>query len=177
MADYDDDLDSQGKMLAQADAGGGTRPNQRLETANTLLQDRRVRAFLGALAQGESAGRYNAIVGGGTFQDYSQHPNIYVPKYDSTEAGAYQFNNGTWKEQASALGLTDFAPYSQDLAAVDLLRRLGSIQKLNSGDLEGAVFSAARRWESLPAEESGSSRLGAKRSLENFKNEYYSRLY
>lgn len=152
-------------------------PNARSQAAESLLQDHRVQAFLGALRDGESGDAYNEIVGGGTFDDYSRHPRIYVPKYDSTSAGAYQFNYPTWSEQASKLGLQDFSPYSQDLAAVNLLNQLGTIPKLFSDDLDGAIFSAAQRWESLRIDNSGKSTKGNPRSIEQFKNNYYHRLY
>lgn len=136
-----------------------------------------MQAFLGALADGESNGRYNALVGGGTFQDYSRHPDVYVRKYDSTSAGAYQFNYPTWRERASLLGLNDFSPHSQDLAAVDTLNQLGAIPKIFSDDIDGAVNAAAKKWESLPTDSNGRSIKGNPRSLDNFKSDYYRRLY
>ncbi|MDE2474674.1 MAG: glycoside hydrolase family 104 protein [Alphaproteobacteria bacterium] len=148
--------------------------NANVNAANQLLQEPRVRAFLGALGNAESGNRYNVIVGGGTFDDYSRHPNIKVGK--STEAGAYQFNNGTWGDEVKRLGLTDFSPASQDIAAVDLLNRLGALPKLLSNDVDGAVFSAAQRWESLPQDYSQRSRNGAVRSLGGFRNDYFGRL-
>lgn len=151
-----------------------TRQNSRLQTAESLLQDNRVQAFLGALAKVESSNRYNVIVGGSTFDDYSRHPNIMVGK--SSEAGAYQFNNPTWSEQANQLGLHDFSPTSQDLAAVNLLNTLGAIPKLQSNDIDGAVFSAAQRWDSLPRDYGGTSRTGAPRSLQRFRDDYFGRL-
>ena len=162
------------------------------QQADSLLQDRRVQAFLGALRQGESNGQYNKIVNGGTadgrfinggtFGDYSQHPNKSVPQPDgksSTAAGAYQITFPTWRERAQGLGLKDFSPDSQDLAAVDLLQQTGAIDKLRGGDLNGAIYSAAKSWESLPAGGNEKSRLGAPRpgAIQSFTNEYNHRLY
>lgn len=149
--------------------------NARLQQAQDLLQDHRVQAFLGALAQGESNGRYNVIIGGRTFDDYSRHPNVKVG--DSTAAGAYQFIYPTWVKQAGRLGLSDFSAESQDLAAVNLLREIGAVPRLLSGDVDGAVYAAGKQWESLPVDQTGRSTQGNPRSLQNFKNEYYSRLY
>lgn len=171
-------------VLAQAQAfhvasTAGSAPltafqNANVNTANQLLQEPRVRAFLGALGNVESGNRYNVIVGGGTFGDYSQHPNITVG--GSSEAGAYQFNHGTWGDEVKRLGLTDFSPPSQDLAAVDLLNRLGALPKLLSNDVDGAIFSAAKRWDSLPLDQSQRSHSGAIRSLDSFRNNYFGRL-
>lgn len=160
------------------DSTGNALPaNPLRDQAESLLQDHRVQAFLGALAQGESDDHYNSIVGGGSFDDFSQHPNVLVPKYNSTAAGAYQFTHGTRGDQIKRLGLEDFSPHSQDLAAVDLLQQTGAIRNLLSDNLDGAVFSAAKRWESLPANSSGKSWRGAPRSIQDFKNNYYNRLY
>jgi muramidase (phage lysozyme) len=109
-----------------------------------------------------------------------EHPNISVqvnPTTKSTAAGAYQFNNPTWNEQSSKLNLQDFSPHSQDLAAVNLLRELGAIPKLLSGDIDGAIFSAAQRWDSLPIDNRGVSKWGSKAPLDRFKNNYYGHLY
>jgi muramidase (phage lysozyme) len=76
------------------------------------------------------------------------------------------------------LGLKDFSPPSQDLAAVNKLRDLGAIDDLiKNDDLDGAIFSAAKQWYSLPVDSSGKNHQGAMKSIDNFKNEYYSHLY
>jgi muramidase (phage lysozyme) len=78
-------------------------PNPLRDQAQSLLQDRRVQAFLEALRQGESGGQYNIINGGRKFDNnYSAHPNISVPQPKgppSTAAGAYQFIYPTWSAQ------------------------------------------------------------------------------
>ena len=68
----------------------------------------------------------------------------------STAAGAYQMIKPTWLGLAQRLGLRDFGPTSQDAAAGLLLRDCGALQKLNRGDLAGAVQAARRTWASLP---------------------------
>lgn len=81
------------------------------------------RFVLDKIASGE-APDYNVLFGGGTFKDFSRHPGIRTPipgKNDySTAAGRYQFIEDTWKGQAEKLGLKDFSPGSQDIAAWDL---------------------------------------------------------
>lgn len=177
MSDFGTELPTISSDGAPDSANNVLPPNPQREQAESLLQDHRVQAFLGALAQGESGDNYNSIVGGGSFDDFSQHPNVYVPKYNSTAAGAYQFTHGTWNGQVKRLGLQDFSPHSQDLAAVDLLQQQGAIRNLLSDNLDGAIFSAARDWYSLPAGNSGKNRSGAPKSIQDFKNNYYSRLY
>lgn len=83
-------------------------------------------ALLGALASKESAGRYDALYGGGSFSDFSQFPQWsgkMGPAGMSHAAGAYQFQPGTWKDAQKALGLRDFSPESQDKAAWWLAQR------------------------------------------------------
>jgi len=119
----------------------------RLETDNALLGEPHVQALL-ATIRGREGQEYNKIVGGQTFNDYSQHPNTKVG--ESTAAGAYQFTHPTWTDQQNALGLPDFTPQSQDQAAVDILRRLHATDRLLSDDINGAVFNAGQRWQAFP---------------------------
>jgi len=121
----------------------------RLQTDQALSNDPRVQAFLATL-RGQEGQRYDAVVGGGSFDDYSQHPDIGVG--DSHAAGAYQFQPGTWAPIQRALNLPDFSPDSQDLAAVDLLRHTGAADKLLAGDLNGAVFAASGQWSGMPSQ-------------------------
>lgn len=76
------------------------------------------------------------------------------PPCYSSAAGAYQFRTGTWNEmrQAGPWGprLPDFSPASQDEAARRLLSRLGALERLQAGDVEGAITRAGKAWASLP---------------------------
>ena len=56
-----------------------------------------------------------------------------ITDHKSTAAGAYQFINDTWNGAASALGLGDFSPRSQDMAAVWLLQKNGSLADVMAG--------------------------------------------
>ena len=136
------------------------------------LADPKVQALVDLIENRETGGHFNMIVGGTKFTDFSRHPNVFVKKYNSTAAGAYQFNVGTWKDVSSALGLTDFTPQSQRYGAVYLLRRLGAIQKLQSGDVEGAILAAGKRWDSLPKDVNGKSLSGAKHPLKPIVDAY-----
>lgn len=81
------------------------------------------------VARGE-APTYNTVYGGGKFSDYSDHPGVSKvitsgPNAGKTSsaAGLYQFLQSTWKDEQKRLGLPDFSPRSQDLAAYDLAAR------------------------------------------------------
>ena len=70
---------------------------------------------------------YNIMFGGGTFDDYTRHPDTVVDggRLKSAAAGAYQFMPGTYSRVQQDLGLPDFSPSSQDQAALELIRRRG----------------------------------------------------
>ena len=79
------------------------------------------RAFLNAIADGESAGKYNIRYtpkGGAEFSDLSRHPGIFEPGPEgpSSAAGRYQFTKTTWDR----LGGGDFSPENQDRRAWSL---------------------------------------------------------
>lgn len=131
--------------------------------ARADLHDPRVRAFLNTIASFESSNRYNvrydASRTGATFDDFSRHPNVAVPLGDgrvTTAAGAYQITNTTWNTVGvGQLGLTDFTPLSQDLAAAQLLRNAGATQALLNNDINTAIMraggtaAAPGTWEAL----------------------------
>jgi len=119
-----------------------------------------LRAFLAVIRAGEGtsdADGYRRMFGGELVDDLSDHPRRAITKrlgkparigaggefvaatgqtLTSTAAGAYQFLSRTWDECAAALGLPDFSPISQDLAAAYLIRRRGALGAALAGDLE-----------------------------------------
>lgn len=124
------------------------------------------RAFLAALSSTESPG-YNVLYGGGTFDDYSRHPNVAVPIKSgpnrgktSSAAGKYQFLGSTWEDVAKRHNLPDFSPASQDLGAWHYAGEVYNqatggdlMEALASGD-PGRINAAAKilsnAWTSLP---------------------------
>lgn len=149
-----------------------------------LLDDPRVRAFLDTLADRESGGRYDVINGGQRFNDYARHPNTRGK--ESAAAGAYQFVPGTWAEVAGQLGLSDFSPAAQDQGAVHRLTKRyenalkeklpSAIDRLQRGDIEGAIFTAGREWDAFPKDASGASISGGTRQLQPIIDQYNRRL-
>lgn len=101
------------------------------QQAEQLLAMPEVQSFLNVMRSREGGGRYDAVVRGldgsqSRIADFSRHPNLKIvtgyradgTPIRSSAAGAYQFTKQTWDSNAKALGLTDFTPHSQDLAAV-----------------------------------------------------------
>jgi muramidase (phage lysozyme) len=117
------DTDFQKRVFDQAkiaDRGIAFEDFQKDLTGSMLTNNQR--NLLDTVADKE-ASDYNVIVGGGTFDDYSKHPNIVgmVTAFGpSTAAGKYQITKSTWDKVAPKLGLTDFSPESQDQAALYL---------------------------------------------------------
>ena len=72
-------------------------------------------------------------------------------RYVSAAAGAYQFLPPTWNQVARRLGLRDFGPRNQDMAALYLVERRGVLATLDREGLNGRVLDRlAREWASLP---------------------------
>lgn len=117
--------------------------------------DNNAKAFLQAIRYAEGtagANGYRMLFGGKLFSDYSKHPNVAVPfgKTTSTAAGAYQILYRTWLEAAASVGLTDFSPESQDLAALFLIERRGALEDVIAGNFADAIQKCNREWASLP---------------------------
>ncbi len=134
--------------------------------ASTTLEPHQ-KALLDVIAGPESGGRYDSLYGGGRLTDYSDHPRqSFVIQNGpnagrrTSAAGRYQFLIGTWDQQAAKLGLKDFSPKSQDLAAWDLAKTTyrqqtgrSLDQDLKSGDpdlLAGISRALHGQWTSLP---------------------------
>lgn len=123
-------------------------------TAATLANEN-VQAFLKVIRAGEGtadAGGYSRLYGGGKFSGYADHPRVKVTagRWTSTAAGAYQFLSSTWDETARIMGLKDFSPQNQDLAALGRIAARGALADVMRGDFESAVRKCAWEWASLP---------------------------
>jgi muramidase (phage lysozyme) len=128
----------------------------RLAENEALLANPNVSAFLKAIAAAEGGGydfKYGAVKGKRNdpwrFSDFSTHPG---PGFGgkTTAAGMYQITVDTWRQHGGKMGLTDFSPKTQDLMAVEILRSIGVIDTIKSGDVAGAMGPAAAKWSALP---------------------------
>jgi tape measure domain-containing protein len=138
-----------------------------------LRDDPAIQAMLDTIASAEGA-NYNTLFGGGTFDDFGAHPNQRITRklggknITSTAAGRYQFLFSTWDEIAKQLGLTDFSPESQDLAAIQLMKRRGMIGPTMRGDIETAFTKGNREWASLPGSPYGQPTKKAEDLMETY---------
>lgn len=145
------DLDAQRPADAPAAPG-------RLGELERALRNRNVRAMLATIRHAEgtaSDNGYRMLFGGDLFEGFADHPRVVVARLSrgrplrSTAAGAYQILARTW-DSLRSLGLLDFSPRSQDIAAVELIRRRGALQAVERGDFAGALNLIRREWASLP---------------------------
>jgi muramidase (phage lysozyme) len=71
--------------------------------------------------------------------------------YRSDAAGAYQFLSPTWDGVQKELGLSDFSPRNQDIAALRLIERRGALDPFLKGAKFGEVMNRlSPEWASLP---------------------------
>ena len=103
---------------------------------------------------------------------YADHPRITVNKsgYSSSAAGAYQFIISSWDETKTIMGLKDFSPANQDLAAVGRIMARGALDDVKAGRFEAALKKCAREWASLPGSPYGQPVI----SLETARSVYLS---
>lgn len=117
-----------------------------------------VMAFLALIRRAESRDNYRALVGGGEFNDFSDHPAITgewpgIRRGDdgrlTTAAGAYQITRTTWNDLGGSGRYGDFLPQSQDQAAVDLIKRRGALTDIEAGNFDVAVSKLRNEWEAF----------------------------
>jgi muramidase (phage lysozyme) len=113
--------------------------------------DPKIRVFLDLIGKSEGAD-YNTLYGGGTFSDFSKHPNrvITAGNWSSTASGKYQFLYKTWNPIQIALNLPDFSANSQDLACIYLLKQGGVYDFIINKDFNNAIQKACKIWASMP---------------------------
>lgn len=121
----------------------------------SLVDHPNVRAFLRVIRTGEGTADdngYRRLFGGGLFNSYADHPRVVVKKsgYTSTAAGAYQFLVKSWDETRAKMGLTDFTPRSQDIAALGRIAARGALDDVLAGRFESALKKVSWEWASLP---------------------------
>lgn len=129
------------------------------EQLTQLRNNSNIRIMLDLISRAEGNTKYNTIVGGGEFNDFSTHPkktvNIKSLKkiIPSDAAGRYQIMGFNWGPYSSRLGLKDFSPESQDKIAIQMLADRGALNSILKGDFKDAVGKAKNVWTSLPSTE------------------------
>lgn len=129
------------------------------ENFEKLLGSPNVQKMLNLIANAEGVQHgYNTLFGNERFDDLSRHPNISKEFTqtdgqikNTTAAGRYQFLSDTWNGVAKQLGLKDFSPKNQDIAAVALLAQNGALPSVLKGDFKTAVQKSGSTWASLPS--------------------------
>lgn len=124
-----------------------------------LLDNPNVRAFWHVIRVGEGTADedgYRRMFGGELFESFADHPRRAITRslggrpITSTAAGAGQFLARTWDECEAALGLGDFSPANQDIAALYLIDRRKALDDVLAGRVEDAIRKCNREWASLP---------------------------
>jgi muramidase (phage lysozyme) len=137
---------------------------RQLAEYEALAGNPRVRAMLDTIAFAEGAD-YDVMFTGKRFDSTKgwQHPRAVQksPGYASDAAGRYQFLSTTWDRAAKELGLKDFSPRNQDIAALRLMEWRGvDLNTLAAGDPTADTFAKlAPEWASLPTK-AGKSAYG-----------------
>ena len=124
-----------------------------LDRATSALGHPNVRAFLDVIRAGESGhgdDAYTMVNGGGHFTAPPWiHPYTHQSAPPGKAAGAYQFIPHTWDRCATALGLNDFSPANQDVAAVYLIDGRGALDDIIAGNIVLACRHLREEWTSL----------------------------
>lgn len=116
---------------------------------------------------------YNVVVGGTLFDDYSQHPRIFVdlPKLNirSSAAGRYQILFKYAQVYTKQLRLKDFGPVSQDQIAIQLIRECGALELIATGKITRAIKLCSSRWASFPGNNYGQRTESTHKLVEFYK--------
>jgi muramidase (phage lysozyme) len=126
-----------------------------------------------SVISGTESPAYDRMNGGQRISDYAAHPGFIGAGGTTTATGRYQIVRDTWNRAATALGLTDFSPASQDRAAAWIAQ---ADYRRNAGrdlarDIADGNYASIRRnlettWEGLQkiSDEEFARRLAAARS-------------
>lgn len=149
-----------GSLLNSLGAFGVVRTSAMRGLKPALLDNRNVRAMLAVIRRGEGTADsdgYRRMFGGALFTGFADHPrksHCFTLKNGSrlcsTAAGAYQFLARSWDETKNIMGLPDFSPVSQDMAAVGRIAARGALDDVLMGRFEAALKKLAYEWASLP---------------------------
>jgi muramidase (phage lysozyme) len=121
-----------------------------------LRDNPQVQTILNLIAETEGTTKhgYATQFGGGKIASLDDHPrtlHAFGKGQKTSAAGRYQFLSRTWDEEAKQLGLTDFSPLSQDLAAINRIAKRGALDDVIKGDFKAAIGKLGKEWASLPS--------------------------
>lgn len=128
-----------------------------------LRQNPNVQRMLDVISRSEGTskypnGGYNTVFGGEQVEDLSKHPKVYKNYTDlsgntikTSAAGRYQIVGVTNDGLNKSLKLPDFSPESQDIMAIELIRRRGALDDVLRGDYKAAINKLGSEWASLPS--------------------------
>lgn len=134
--------------------------NPQAQQLQPYMNHPNVRNFLGIIskAEGTDKNSYQTAFGGGVIDSLKDHPRKLHDftqtdgtKNKTSAAGKYQMLQSTWDDVAGKLGLKDFGPESQDMGAIELMRRNGSLDDVLKGDYQAAIKKSGSTWASLPS--------------------------
>lgn len=153
--------------------GGMLKISNMARVSPDVLNDRNVQAMLRVIRTGEGtadAAGYSRMFGGAQFNSYNDHPRQKVTKwgYTSTAAGAYQILSKVWDETRGLMGLSDFSPASQDLAAVGRIAARGALQDVIAGNFDSAIRKLNKEWASLPGSPYGQKTMSMESARQIF---------
>ena len=130
-----------------------------------LAASHALRAALRCIRYAEGTGQtddaFTTLFGGSHFEGFDDHPRIKFwekndefirngkPDY-TTAAGAFQITQTTWDGAQRKLGLPDFSPASQEIAAVCLIDECDALDDIESGRIEDFLRKCSPVWASLP---------------------------
>lgn len=159
--------------------------SSKLSRYEQLLQQPQVRALLDTIRYAEGTpgeAGYRTKFTGAQFDPNKsgwRHPRRVMGSssgYRSDAAGAYQFLSTTWDEVQKQLGLSDFSPKNQDIAALRLIERRGALEPFLKGAKFGDVMNRlAPEWASLPTSQGRSFYGQPVKKLGDLYNYYESR--
>ncbi|WP_233979552.1 glycoside hydrolase family 24 protein [Pectobacterium versatile] len=147
---------------------GGVTPyqaylKQKAGNIGDALNNPNARSYLDAISRAEGTSGYmnsgyHTMFGGGQVASLADHPR-QLKNFQQTDgtwnktsaAGRYQFTQKSWDEAAAAMGLNDFSPQSQDMAALWLIQRAGQLDNVLNGDFMTATNNLGGVWASLPS--------------------------
>lgn len=108
----------------------------------------------------------------------NKHPEMIICSYlggkrvCSSASGRYQFIMPTWKIEVEELGLRDFSPRSQDLAAVNQIIKAGAVDDLRQLNLKAFFAKTNKIWASLPGSPYGQPTRSSDELNNLFKKRY-----